>query len=488
MPLTLSLLALALLAVPLAIIIWLLRFPGSAPDATISFEHLIVVANVSLLALLVAVFVTRSALEQKAYRVLFVGLGFLSMAGFFTVHALATPGVLLQGPDVPVAGAYGGYSAAGTYHNQHGADAVLGISAYLSLLIPALFFAARYLPLDWRPSQRLRLLSRVIAAAVAIMLVGYGTLGLTAPDTLAELPLLQSPFVYMAAGISVALLLFSAWCQGREFLAGRLPMQAAQAAVFLLLADAQVAMSISPVWGPAWWGYHVLMLIAVVAALFALFIELDRRRGFERFLSPAVVERVMSGESISMGGHRQVVTILFADLRNSTALAEKLPAEGVVSVLNSYVGAMAQCVFDHGGVLDKFLGDGLMAIFGVPADASRGAANAIAAAQAMHETVAALNGQRTAAGGEPINFGVGIHTGEVVLGAVGLPQRSDYTAIGDTVNTASRLESLCKEYHVSSVVSADSVTMLDGQATDLKLLGTTAIRGKEHEVQVFTLV
>lgn len=471
--------AVALVVLPLALLFWLLRFPGQAPSREIAFEHLVVVANVALLALLVAVFVAGAAVQQRAYRVLLLALGFLSMAGFFAVHALATPGVILPPSGLTYSG--------GTYHEEHGAAAVLGISAFLSLLVPAIFFSSRYLPSDWRPSKLLHTQARLIIAFIAALLIVYGVLGLVTPDTVARMPLLEPPFIYIAAAMSVGLLLFSAWRQSLEFLGSRMPMQAAQVAAFLLLADAQVAMVISPVWGPAWWEYHVLMLAAVVTALWALFVELDRRRGFERFVSPAVVERVMSGESIKLGGERRTVTILFGDLRGSTALAEKLSPDAVVAVLNSYVGSMAQCVFDEGGILDKFLGDGLMAIFGVLPDPSHGAAAATRAARAIRHRLAEVNQERAARGEPQVGFGVGIHTGEVVLGAVGLPQRSDYTAIGDTVNTASRLESLCKEYHVDSVVSGEAAALLEPGAFALQRLGSAAIRGREQELEVFTL-
>jgi adenylate cyclase len=195
----------------------------------------------------------------------------------------------------------------------------------------------------------------------------------------------------------------------------------------------------------------------------------------------------MSGDSIEMSGERRTVTILFADLRDSTALAEKLTPPEVMAVLNAYVGAMAQCVFDQGGILDKFLGDGLMAIFGVLPDPTHGADAAVRTIGAIRRSLAGVNERRRANGESVIAFGVGIHTGEVVLGAVGLPRRSDYTAIGDTVNTASRIESLCKEYHVDSAISAAAAALLDQGAYKLERLGSAPIRGKEHEIEVFTL-
>src|SRR5437868_7840888 len=143
------------------------------------------------------------------------------------------------------------------------------------------------------------------------------------------------------------------------------------------------------------------MAWAAVRALGALFLALDRRRGLERFLPPNVVERVLQGDPLRLEGERQTVTILFADLRGSTALAERLAPEDVVAVINAYVRVMARSVIDAGGILDKFTGDGLMAIFGAMGDATHGAAAATRAALTMRERLAALNAER-AARGEPV--------------------------------------------------------------------------------------
>jgi class 3 adenylate cyclase len=479
LPLRGALVGALVLLIPLGVVLWLLRIPATAPTPAVSFEHLVVVTNVSFLALLVAVLVAKSALDQHAYRVLFLAFGFLSMGGFFTVHALATPGVILPPSGLVFSG--------GSYHQEHGAASVLGISAYLSLLVPALFFAARYLPLKWEAADGMRALTRIVAAVLAVVLVVYGVLGLTSPEIIAAIPLLDNPVPYCAAAVTIGVLLYAAWRQGREFMGSRLPMQLALVGAFLLLADAQVAMVITPVWSLSWWCYHILMLLAVLLALWALFIELDRRRGFERFLSPAVIDRVMAGTPIALGGERKMITVLFGDLRNSTAISEKLAPDAVVSLLNCYVGTMAQCVFDNGGVLDKYLGDGLMAIFGVPPDPSHGARSAVRAAVAIRAALTSINDERAAHGQDQVGFGIGIHTGEVVLGAVGIPRRSDYTAIGDTVNTASRLEGLCKEYHVNAVLSADVAELIDRSAVPLRQLGSAVIRGKARELNVFTL-
>lgn len=150
-----------------------------------------------------------------------------------------------------------------------------------------------------------------------------------------------------------------------------------------------------------------------------------------------------------------------------------------------YVGALARCVFLHGGMLDKFLGDGLMAVFGILDDGSEGANAATRAAIDMRKAVADVNTSR-AKSGLPIAFGVGIHTGEVVLGAIGLPHRSDFTAIGDAVNTTARLEQLCKQFQVDIVISDEVVRQLSNNA-GARSLGVTAIRGREQPMEVFTL-
>jgi len=128
-----------------------------------------------------------------------------------------------------------------------------------------------------------------------------------------------------------------------------------------------------------------------------------------------------------------------------------------------------------------------MAIFGAMGDASHGAAAATEAALDMRTRLTALNMDRERRGEPVIQFGIGVHTGEVVLGAVGLPERSDYTAIGDTVNTASRMESLTKEFHVDSVLSSETAGRLDGDGGALRPLGEAMVRGKAAAVRIFTL-
>jgi adenylate cyclase len=384
--------------------------------------------------------------------------------------------------------------------------AVVALSAQLSIGIPAWLFAARYTPVvGWLRRSKAITPERALAV-VGVAIVAFGVLmvlrsrtasdlltALTGPglaqayDKIGSSPLQASPlWVAVAATVTVALLLFAAVRQTDELVRSKLPSHAALALAFLFLAEAQIAMAFGPVFSLAFWDYHFLMAVATVLALGALVLELDRRRGLERFLPPTVVERVIVGDRLSLEGERRTATILFTDLRGSTALAERLSPEAAVATVNAYLRAMARAVIDEGAILDKFTGDGLMAIFGAMSEPAIGAAAASRAALRIRADVAAINAERQKRGEPIIGYGVGINTGEVVLGAVGLPERSDYTAMGDTVNTAARMESLTKELGTDVVVSEATARHL-GEGTALRPLGTATVKGKSAPVAVFTL-
>jgi adenylate cyclase len=142
-----------------------------------------------------------------------------------------------------------------------------------------------------------------------------------------------------------------------------------------------------------------------------------------------------------LGGANQTITVLFADIRGFTALSEREKPEKVVGLLNRYFSAMSEIIFEHGGTLDKYIGDGLMAIFGAPTATPEDPLNAVKAAVAMQKRLLKLNEELKVDGFSPISVGMGLHTGEATIGYIGSDKRSEYTAIGDTVNLASRLES-----------------------------------------------
>jgi adenylate cyclase len=149
----------------------------------------------------------------------------------------------------------------------------------------------------------------------------------------------------------------------------------------------------------------------------------------------------------------QDAAVLFADMVGFTRLSEHLSPEQTMALLREFHGRMAEAVFAHGGTLDKYIGDEVMATFGTPAPSPRDAANALACAVAMQEAVARWNNARRASGGPEIRIGVGVHHGPVVLGDIGGEQRFEFAVIGDTVNVASRLERLTRELDLGIVAS-----------------------------------
>lgn len=196
-----------------------------------------------------------------------------------------------------------------------------------------------------------------------------------------------------------------------------------------------------------------LELIGAVAAQTALTVETVKahkrlareevaRANYSRFMPEYVVKQLLQNpDSFELGGVNQTVTVLFADIRGFTALAEREKPEKIVALLNRYFSAMSDVIFEHGGTLDKYIGDGLMAIFGAPTASEEDALNAVKAAVRMQKRLAKLNEEFRAEGLAEISIGIGLHTGEALIGYIGSDKRSEYTAIGDTVNLAARLES-----------------------------------------------
>jgi adenylate cyclase len=219
-----------------------------------------------------------------------------------------------------------------------------------------------------------------------------------------------------------------------------------------------------------------------------------------RYLSPAAVERVMRDHpdaALSLGGRLVTVTLLSADLRGFTAMSEALSPDEVVTQLNEFHGAMLEQIEAHGGVLDKFIGDGILVVFGFErateraganaAEGDAGARHAVDCAHAMFRALEALNVVRGRRGEAALRMGVGVHTGPVVAGNIGAPgRRLEFTVIGDAVNTASRLEGMTKEVGTPLLVSAATAERLH-DAHDLRELAAVTARGKTTAIRVFGL-
>jgi adenylate cyclase len=237
-----------------------------------------------------------------------------------------------------------------------------------------------------------------------------------------------------------------------------------------------------------------LEVFAVIAAQAGLVIDQVmaksevKRQGvqlnaLERFLSPAISRKIAAeAADIRLGGESQRITLLFADVRGFTTMAEKMKPREAVEVLNEFFARMTNVIFQHDGTLDKYLGDGLMALFGAPFALQNDAEAAVRAAVDMQKSLAELN---IISGKPPLSIGIGIHTGEAVVGFLGTERRMDYTAIGDTVNVASRLTSQAGPGQI--VISSATHAQL-GREISCCQLSAMKLKGRAEPIEVHEVI
>jgi adenylate cyclase len=210
---------------------------------------------------------------------------------------------------------------------------------------------------------------------------------------------------------------------------------------------------------------------------------------FGRFVSQEVAEAIRSGQ-VRLEGENRVVSVLFCDIRDFTGLSERYPPQEIVALLNQYLPVVVSAAAAHGGTVNKFGGDSTLVIYGAPRQLAESAYQAVLTALDMQRDLALLNEELTTRGYDPIRIGVGINTGEVLAGAVGPRERQEYTVIGDTVNLASRIEGLNKQFPEHSIlVSQWTYEALGAHRGEFGLvdLGKVAIRGKSGKVGVWAV-
>jgi adenylate cyclase len=216
---------------------------------------------------------------------------------------------------------------------------------------------------------------------------------------------------------------------------------------------------------------------------------LDRRRfrdSFARYLSRDVMARVLADAPSLRGEHREV-SILFSDLRGFTTLSEQMRPEQIAAHLNEYFDAMTAAIFAHRGMINDFVGDAVMAVFGAPVDDAEHAWNAVQSAVAMDQALDALNRRWEAAGLPRLRMGIGVHTGSVFAGNVGGRDRIKYTVIGDPVNVASRVEGLNKELGTTILLTEEALAAV-GDRVRVRDCGLIAVKGRVEKVRVFEVV
>lgn len=279
-----------------------------------------------------------------------------------------------------------------------------------------------------------------------------------------------------------------------------------------LTAGMAIALYVAIAWVSASWTEHTAIHAATLVGIGLLNVWMTDivrraiqsevgRSTLQRFLPDNVMREAYAAHGAApllslLTEPRSIeATILVSDLRGFTGISEKLPPASVLALLNEVQGALADTVREHGGTVDKFLGDGMLAVFGAPEPLEGHAERALAAALAMRKRVAQINAARSRRGAQALRLGIGIHSGPVVTGCLGSGGRLEFTVIGDTVNTASRLEGLTKDKGVELLLSEETARRIPGEARErvldaaqhLESLGDVPIRGRKEPLVVHTI-
>lgn len=253
------------------------------------------------------------------------------------------------------------------------------------------------------------------------------------------------------------------------------------AGVTLYIVAAILMFSRGRIWNLIYPPLAIILTYLVITLVFYLTEKREKKEAitaFSKYVSPDVVKEITQHpERLKLGGERKRITILFSDIRSFTSISEKMTPEELVNVLNEYLTEMADLIMEKKGLVDKFIGDAIMALWGVPLPEKEHAKLACEAALLMKEKVK----------NHDFQIGIGLNTGEAVVGNIGSHQRFDYTAIGDSINLASRVEGLTKEYGIGILIT-ESTKELIGNEFITRKIDLVAVKGKKEPVWIYELV
>jgi adenylate cyclase len=432
------------LSVPLAGLLLLL----AAPSADVHWEdhpsHFWLVLGTAAVSTTLAFATSGISLRRADARLFLISLSFLAAAGFLTLHALATPGVLLDGPNQ-------GFT----------------IATPVGLLVAAVFAGWSALPLPPGRAQAIVRHARLLRAALLAVMVAWAAV------SLGSVPPLDDPTPAERAGgglIALALLAlipyaFAAWRYARMAFSTGAPLLLAVGSAFTLLAEAMIAVALARSWHASWWEWHILMLTAFGAIAWSA----RREDGEERF-SDLYLDHTAAG--------KREVSIMFADLEGFTTFAEGRDPRDVSEMLNTYLRvAIPPIVQQHGGEIDRLIGDAIMATWGTRGDQPDHARRAVDAALAVQRETGRIAHEHPGWA----RFRAAVNTGEALVGVLGAESGRSYTVIGDSVNLAARLESQAPPGRV--VIGAATLRALPG--VRVEALEGIRVKGRSETVDAY---
>jgi class 3 adenylate cyclase len=496
-------------------------------------SHFWLVSGVALLNVVLGLVVSEVARRSRDERLFLVSMVLLTSAGFLGLHALATPGVLLNGPN-------GGFV----------------LATPVGLLLASVFAALSSLEVDSHADtvRRLETPMRVGLVCVLAVWAVASLAGIPPLDRVIESE--RAPWLLVMVPFGVAAYCFAAWRYLRLYRARRRPLPLAVAVAFVLLAEALVALAFGRAWRASWWEWHVLMAVAFATILLAarheyrtaqsmsgafggIYLDrtlerLDRRqsaamadlvradaagrmdgaaellraRGFpadqvavmtdsarelarmdrllRQYVGPHLADRLDAEPDLArLGGREQEVSVLFADLAGFTTFAGDRPATEVIDMLNAYWGSVVPHVVEQeGGLIERFAGDAILAVFNALGDHPDHAARAVRAAVAVRDRSARLRTSQ-----DWPRFRVGVNTGVAVIGNVGAGAQRSFAVIGDTTNVAARLQGLSRPGRITIAGRTFAEASAEpGLVVDARPLGPTDLKGKSEPVEAFELL